>query len=168
MALKSVSPDFVLCVGDVCPNEHMSEAMAGVSINLTNISTARFQEGKEVSLKSLKVKRIINLSGNDWKLLLESNGRWRVGPILVACYRNGWWEILKNWEESLYSQPWCTMQHQMFKIIVENVEGCGFEIECWIYSSSSNVLPITKMLAPLSFHVNWGLKIYWKFYFLCP
>jgi hypothetical protein len=30
------------------------------------------------------------------------------------------------------------------------------------------VLPITKMLAPLSFHVNWGLKIYWKFYFLCP
>jgi hypothetical protein len=72
MALKSVSPNFVLCVGDVCPNENMSEAIAGVSINLTNISTTRFQEGKEVSLEALK---IINLLGNDGKLLLESNGR---------------------------------------------------------------------------------------------
>jgi hypothetical protein len=73
MALKSVSPDFVLCVGDVCPNEDMSEAIACVSINLTNISTATFQEGKEVSLEALKVRRIITLQATMesyfWKVM---------------------------------------------------------------------------------------------------
>jgi hypothetical protein len=36
----------------------------------------------------------------------------------------------ENWEESHSRNPGCTLQQQMFKNIVENVEGCGFEIEC--------------------------------------
>lgn len=50
-----------------------------VNVNLTDIENAGFQDGEEVSLETLKAKRVINPSGRDRKLPLK---------VHIACLFN--------------------------------------------------------------------------------
>ncbi len=93
MALKSASPDFVLCVENVCSNEDIYNIRGGMNakppkyvlVNLVDMFVTRFQEGEKVSLEALKVRRIINPLGSEEKLPFEGARRWGVGAILVVA-----------------------------------------------------------------------------------
>ncbi len=66
MALKSASPDFVLCVENVCSYEDTFITIVGgmnarppkyVLVNLVDILVTRFQEGKKVSLEAFESEK---------------------------------------------------------------------------------------------------------------